>query len=110
LGLSLKWMSRMLFFMVICMKRFICSHPRVLMSLQNMFVGFSCSYGLKQAPCAWFERFVSVLRAAGFSPSGHDPALFIHLSPRGRTLLLLYVADMLITGDNDVQVSLVKKH
>jgi len=51
-------------------------------------------YGLKQAPRAWFERFVSVIRAAGFSQSEHDHALFVHLSPRGRTLLLLYVDDM----------------
>jgi hypothetical protein len=29
-------------------------------------------YGLKQAPRAWFERFVSVIRAAGFSPSADD--------------------------------------
>jgi hypothetical protein len=55
-------------------------------------------YGLKQAPRAWHERFVSVIQAAGFSPSDHDPALFVHLSPRGRTLLLLYVDDMLITS------------
>ena len=34
-------------------------------------------YGLKQAPCAWFERFASVIQAAGFTPSDHDPALFI---------------------------------
>ena len=54
-------------------------------------------YGLKQAPRAWFERFVTVVRAAGFSPSEYDPALFIHVCPRGRTLLLLYVDDMLIT-------------
>ena len=54
-------------------------------------------YGLKQAPHVWFERFVTVVRAAGFSPSEHDPALFIHVCPRGRTLLLLYVDDMLIT-------------
>jgi len=67
-------------------------------------------YGLKQAPRAWFERFVSVIRAAGFSPSDHDPALFIHLSPRGRTLLLLYVDDMLITGDDPEHISHVKKH
>jgi hypothetical protein len=38
-------------------------------------------YGLKQAPRAWFERFASVIQAAGFSPSDHDLALFIHLSP-----------------------------
>ena len=66
-------------------------------------------YGLKQAPRAWFECFVSVIQAAGFSPSDHDPALFIHLSPRGRTLLLLYVDDMLITGDDVEHISHVKK-
>ena len=37
-------------------------------------------YGLKQAPRAWFEHFVSLIRAAGFSPSDNDPALFIHVS------------------------------
>ena len=26
-------------------------------------------YGLKQAPRAWFERFASVIQAAGFTPS-----------------------------------------
>ena len=66
-------------------------------------------YGLKQAPRAWFERFISVIQAAGFAPSDHDPALFIHLSPRGRTLLLLYVDDMLITGDDLDHISHVKQ-
>ncbi len=65
-------------------------------------------YGLKQAPRAWFERFASVVTAAGFSPSVHDPALFIHLSPRGRTLLLLYVDDMIITGDDPEYIAFVK--
>jgi hypothetical protein len=46
-------------------------------------------YGLKQAPRAWFQRFISVITAAGFSSSEHDPALFVHVSPKGRTLLLL---------------------
>jgi len=66
-------------------------------------------YGLKQAPRAWFERFVSVIRAAGFSQSEHNPALFVHLSPRGRTLLLLYVDDMLITGDDVDHIIHVKQ-
>ncbi|KAM3225581.1 hypothetical protein ACQJBY_058366 [Aegilops geniculata] len=65
-------------------------------------------YGLKQAPRAWFERFASVITAAGFSASAHDPALFIHLSPRGRTLLLLYVDDMIITGDDPEYIAFVK--
>jgi hypothetical protein len=42
-------------------------------------------YGPKQAPRAWFQRFASVVTAAGFSASAHDPTLFIHLSPRGKT-------------------------
>ena len=64
-------------------------------------------YGLKQAPRAWFQRFASVITAAGFSPSDHDPALFIHTSPRGRTLLL-YVDDMIITGDDFKYIAFVK--
>jgi len=59
-------------------------------------------YGLKQAPRAWFERFSSVVTDACFQPSAHDPALFVHTSPRGRTLLLLYVDDMIITGGDSV--------
>lgn len=66
-------------------------------------------YGLKQAPRAWFERFSSVVCAAGFSPSDHDPALFIHVSDHGRTLLLLYVDDMLITGDDLEYIAFVKQ-
>jgi hypothetical protein len=34
--------------------------------------------------------------------------LFVHVSPKGRTLLLLYVDDMLITGDNLEHISHVK--
>jgi hypothetical protein len=33
-------------------------------------------YGLKQTPRAWFQRFASVITAAGFSASAHDPTLF----------------------------------
>jgi hypothetical protein len=65
-------------------------------------------YGLKQAPCAWFEHFAYVLTADGFSPSAHDPALFVHTSSCGRTLLLLYVDDMIITGDDSKYIAFVK--
>jgi hypothetical protein len=43
--------------------------------------------------------------AAGFFPSAHDPALFVHISPRGHTLLLLYVDDMIITGDDSKYIA-----
>jgi hypothetical protein len=38
------------------------------------------------------------------------PALFIHTSPRGHTLLLLYVDDMLITGNDSEYIAFVKAH
>jgi hypothetical protein len=67
-------------------------------------------YGLKQAPRTWFQRFASVVTAAGFSASAHDPALFVHVSPHGRTLLPFYVDDMIITGDDPEYISFVKAH
>jgi hypothetical protein len=65
-------------------------------------------YGLKQAPRAWFQRFASVVTVAGFSASTHGPALFVHTSSRGRTLLLLYVDDMIITGDDAQYIAFMK--
>ncbi|KAK3043428.1 hypothetical protein RJ639_002007 [Escallonia herrerae] len=59
-------------------------------------------YGLKQAPKAWFERFRNVILDAGYTQSPHDYSLFTHHTSRGVTLLLLYVDDTLITG-NDVE-------
>jgi hypothetical protein len=56
-------------------------------------------YGLKQAPRAWFQCFASVVTVFGFSASAHDPALFVHTSSRCLTLLL-YVDDMILTGDD----------
>ena len=68
----------------------------------------SSLYGLKQAPRAWFEHFSSVITEAGFKPSDYDPALFFHTSSRGCTLLLLYVDDMIITGDDPQFIDFVK--
>lgn len=65
-------------------------------------------YGLKQAPRSWFECFSSMVTAAGFSASDHDSSLFVHTSSRGRTLLLLYVDDMIITGDDSEYIAFVK--
>ncbi|GJW87165.1 putative RNA-directed DNA polymerase [Tanacetum coccineum] len=57
-------------------------------------------YGLKQASRAWFERLSKALFDLGFKGSKTDPSLFIY--SRGDTLLyiLVYVDDIIVTGNN----------
>ena len=57
-------------------------------------------YGLKQAPRAWFEKFSSTISQHGFSSSSFDTTLFLRRSDHGTTILLLYVDDMIIIGDD----------
>ena len=57
-------------------------------------------YGLKQAPRAWFTKFSSIISQHGFSGSSFDITLFLRRFDHGITILLLYVDDMIITGDD----------
>ena len=66
-------------------------------------------YGLKQAPRAWFERFSLVVEAADFTASIHDPVVFTYSSSRGWIMLLLYVDDIILTGDDATHIVFVKQ-
>ena len=57
-------------------------------------------YGLKQAPWAWFVKFSSTISRLGYMASHYDFALFLRHTNKGTILLLLYVDDMIITGDD----------
>ncbi|WKA04900.1 hypothetical protein VitviT2T_022897 [Vitis vinifera] len=57
-------------------------------------------YGLKQAPSAWFAKFSSTIFRLGYTASPYDSALFLRRTDKGTILLLLYVDDMIITGDD----------
>ena len=46
------------------------------------------------------SKFSSTVKKFGFASSAYDNALFIQKIDRGYTLLLLYVDDMIITGDD----------
>lgn len=64
-------------------------------------------YGLKQAPRAWFQRLSTALCALGFWGSKTDPSLFIY-SSRGTILyMLVYVDDIILTGNNSQEIERV---
>ena len=57
-------------------------------------------YGLKQTPRVWFDKFNSTIFRLGYTVSLYDSALFLRRIDKGTILLLLYVDDMIITGDD----------
>lgn len=59
-------------------------------------------YGLKQSPRAWFDKFSSYLVEFGFICNIHDPSLFVYQKEKDVIFLLLYVDDMVITGNNKI--------
>lgn len=57
-------------------------------------------YGLKQAPRAWFQRFSNYLLELGFVESKADYSLFIYKANGVSLMLLIYVDDIIITGND----------
>jgi hypothetical protein len=59
-------------------------------------------YGLKQAPRAWYARMDSYLTRLGFSKSHADPNLYYKVVDNAPVILLLYVDDLFITGEESL--------
>lgn len=57
-------------------------------------------YGLKQAPHAWYERIDSYLMGLGFSKNDADSNLYFKVINGEALILILYVDDLLITGED----------
>ena len=57
-------------------------------------------YGLKQAPRVWFDKFNTFLLDFGFICNLHDLSMFVCIKGNNIIILLIYVDDMLITGNN----------
>ncbi|KAD3068636.1 hypothetical protein E3N88_36516 [Mikania micrantha] len=62
-------------------------------------------YGLKQTPRAWFDRLSTFLLQCGFSCSRADASLFVYNHKGCLIYLLVYVDDIIVTGNNDEFIS-----
>lgn len=49
---------------------------------------------------AWFEKFSSAVQEFGFQRSHADPSVFVRKRKEGTTVLVVYVDDIALTGDD----------
>ena len=57
-------------------------------------------YGLKQAPRAWYGRIDGFLMSLGFTKSKANSNLYYKVENDGLMILLLYVDDLFLTGED----------
>ncbi|XP_075475807.1 uncharacterized protein LOC142512623 [Primulina tabacum] len=66
-------------------------------------------YGLKQASRSWFQKFSTAIQQDGFRQSKADYSLFTKVSGNSFTAVLIYVDDMIITGNDDSTIAALKE-
>ena len=62
-------------------------------------------YGLKQSPRAWFGRIWTAMRKYGFRQINSNHTLFLKCRMGKLTALIIYVDDMIVTGDDKEEIS-----
>ncbi|CAL9003170.1 unnamed protein product, partial [Prunus brigantina] len=67
-------------------------------------------YGLKQSPRAWFGRFAASMKKFGYVQSNSDHTLFLKRHKGKLTALIIYVDDMIVTGDDQAEMQNLQKY
>lgn len=67
-------------------------------------------YGLKQAPRCWFAKLVSALKKYGFLQSYSDYSLFTYTKGEIQINVLVYVDDLLISGNDSAALRAFKAY
>nr|MCH9869688.1 hypothetical protein [Serratia marcescens] len=66
-------------------------------------------YGLKQAPRQWYKKFDSFMIQNGYTRTDADPCVYIRREGESFIILLLYVDDMIIIGQDMSKIVGLKK-
>ncbi|KAL0318797.1 UNVERIFIED_CONTAM: Retrovirus-related Pol polyprotein from transposon RE1 [Sesamum angustifolium] len=67
-------------------------------------------YGLKQSPRAWFGRFMQSMKSFGYKQSNSDHTLFLKYNKENVTALIVYVNDMIVTGNDPEERKALQNH
>src|SRR6516165_847482 len=65
-------------------------------------------YGLKQAPRAWSDKISKYLVSIGFVVGATDSSLYVKKTDLGIVIIVIYVDDLILTGDYDIGIGEVK--
>jgi len=66
-------------------------------------------YGLKQAPRFWSDKIGQYLVTSGFQTSNAEFSLYVKKTDHGIIIIVIYVDDLIITKDSDVDIFDLKK-
>ncbi|XP_020549853.1 uncharacterized protein LOC110012087 [Sesamum indicum] len=67
-------------------------------------------YGSKQASHQWNMELTTLLQSFGYSQCPHDHCLFLKITDSCFVALLVYVDDILLTGDSTTELDALKAH
>jgi Reverse transcriptase (RNA-dependent DNA polymerase) len=67
-------------------------------------------YGLKQSPRAWYARLSFSLLKINFIKSTADSTMFVKHSQKSTTIILVYVDDIIVTGNDNEEIKRVKEY
>ncbi|GJY60113.1 PLAC8 family protein [Tanacetum coccineum] len=73
-------------------------HPEYVATIEKS------SYGLKQAPRAWYGKIAEFLIFSGYSVTSADSSLFVKSIKGKLVVVLVYVDDLIITGDCEEEI------
>ncbi len=79
------------------------THPNLVCRLKKVL------YGLKQAPRAWLEKIGEYLVTSGFQTVDAYFSLYVKKTDHGIIIIVIYVDDLIITGNSDADISNLKK-